>query len=72
MLRQIQPHFCITPWVCSASCATVAYGVRKGEDGGRLVLAAREYSDRFEIVVSDSGPGFDPAHAREAGCHLGM
>ena len=39
----------------------VRYGVR-GSSGGRgeVAIATREYPDRYEITVTDTGPGFDP------------
>ena len=40
----------------------VRHGVRGNPDGtGVVTVATREYPDRYEITVSDDGPGFDPA-----------
>ena len=39
----------------------VTYGVRKKETGlGRVTIGSREYEDRYEVSVTDDGPGFDP------------
>ena len=39
----------------------VRHGVRGNSDGrGEVTIAAREYPDRYEITVTDTGPGFDP------------
>ena len=38
----------------------VRHGVRGNADGrGEVVIATREYADRYEITVTDNGPGFD-------------
>jgi len=40
----------------------VRHGVRGNSDGrGEVAIATREYPDRYEITVTDNGPGFDPA-----------
>ena len=36
------------------------HGVRGNADGrGEVVISTREYADRYEITVTDNGPGFD-------------
>lgn len=53
----------------------VRYGVR-GNSGGRgeVAVATREYPDRYEITVTDNGPGFDPeAPQKDDGrSHIGV
>ena len=40
----------------------VKHGVRGNRDGaGTVTIATREYADRYEVVVTDDGPGFDPS-----------
>lgn len=40
----------------------VRHGARGREEGaGTVDVATREYPDRYEITVTDDGPGFDPA-----------
>ncbi|MBQ9721237.1 MAG: hypothetical protein IJV64_11165 [Oscillospiraceae bacterium] len=37
------------------------HGVRRNPDGaGTVMLASREYAERYEIIVTDDGPGIDP------------
>lgn len=39
----------------------VQHGVRRTLSGcGTVTIASREYEDRYEVTVSDDGPGFDP------------
>ena len=39
----------------------VRHGVRGNSDGrGEVTIASAEYPDRYEITVTDTGPGFDP------------
>ena len=39
----------------------VRHGARgKKKGAGTVILASREYPDRWEITVTDDGPGFDP------------
>ena len=39
----------------------VRHGVRGAEDGaGAVTIATREYPDRYEVSVTDDGPGFNP------------
>lgn len=42
----------------------VRHGTGKTGRGGMIVIATREYGDRFELSVSDDGPGFDPLEAK--------
>lgn len=54
----------------------VRHGARGSEkDTGTVTIATREYPDRYEITVSDDGPGFDPDHPmpKEDGrAHIGI
>ena len=53
----------------------VTHGVRKSETGtGRVVIATREYGDRYEVSVTDDGPGFDPEAPSQDGqrSHIGI
>ena len=39
----------------------VKYGARgKKQEVGTVHISTREYDDRYEVVVTDNGPGFDP------------
>lgn len=52
----------------------VEHGVRENEDGaGTVKISTREYPERWEITVSDDGPGFDPgAVATDGERHIGL
>ena len=52
----------------------VEHGVRENEDGaGTVTVSSREYPDRWEITVSDDGPGFDPDEiAGDGERHIGL
>ena len=52
----------------------VRHGVRGNDTGaGTVTVATREYSDRYEISVTDDGPGFDPdAEPEGEGAHIGI
>ena len=53
----------------------VTYGVRKKETGsGEVVIRSREYEDRYEVSVTDDGPGFDPEAPLQDGerAHIGI
>lgn len=54
----------------------VRHGVRVTEkEAGTVTIATRKYPDRYEITVSDDGPGFDPDHPapKEDGrTHIGI
>ena len=39
----------------------VRHGARGKRGVGTVTIATREYPDRYEITVTDDGPGFDPA-----------
>lgn len=51
------PSLTVQPLVENA----VKHGVGMKEDGGTVTISTREYDDRFEVVVSDDGVGFDTA-----------
>ncbi|HPE95044.1 MAG TPA: histidine kinase [Bacillota bacterium] len=40
----------------------VFHGLCSKDDGGTLTIASREYNDRFEVIISDNGVGFDTEH----------
>ena len=53
----------------------VKYGVRKNEDGhGKIVISSRETEGRYEIRVTDDGPGFSPGADLDDGkpSHIGI
>ena len=52
----------------------VRHGVRKNEDGvGYVAVSTSEYSDRYEIAVTDNGPGFDVTAVMDDGnSHIGI
>lgn len=52
----------------------VRHGVRKNPRGiGAVTVATRETGERYEIVVTDDGPGFDPSSLPEDGrIHVGI
>ncbi len=52
----------------------VRHGVRGKISGrGYVAIATQEYSDRYEVVVSDDGPGFDPEkEIRDGRSHIGL
>lgn len=52
----------------------VRHGVRKNEDGvGFVAVSTREYADRYEITVTDNGPGFDVDAVPDDGeSHIGI
>lgn len=52
----------------------VRHGVRGNDTGvGTVTIATREYPDRYEISVTDDGPGFDPeAEPEGEGAHIGI
>ena len=53
----------------------VNHGVRANPDGAGIVtIATREYPDRYEITVTDTGPGFDPDHPpeKQGRTHVGV
>lgn len=51
----------------------VRHGARKREEGGAVKIATRELPDRYEITVTDNGPGFDEEKALNDGRrHIGI
>lgn len=51
----------------------VKHGVTKKRGGGTVTVATRELPDCWQITVSDTGKGFDPAHYEEDGkAHFGL
>ena len=53
----------------------VRHGVRGNPDGaGTVTIATREYPDRYEIIVTDNGAGFDTGSAPqdEGRAHIGI
>lgn len=52
----------------------VTHGVRMTESGqGTVTIQTREFDDRFEVVVLDDGPGFDPRkHPSDGRSHVGI
>lgn len=64
------PTLALQPLVENA----VHYGVRGSETGkGTVTIATREKTDRYEITVSDDGPGFDPdVEKRDGRSHIGI
>lgn len=49
------PSLTVQPLVENA----VKHGVGMKEDGGTVTISTKEYDDRYEVVVSDDGVGFD-------------
>ena len=65
---EIQP-LTIQPIVENA----VKHGVGMKEDGGTVTIATKEFDDRYEVIVSDDGVGFDTAKKPNDGrTHIGM
>lgn len=63
------PSLAIQPLVENA----VKHGVGMKEDGGTVRISTEEFTDRFEVVVSDDGVGFDPDSPKKDGrIHVGM
>ena len=51
----------------------VKHGITKKRDGGMVTVSTRELADCWQITVSDTGRGFDPAHYDEDGkAHFGL
>jgi len=52
----------------------VRHGVRGKKSGeGTVTIATREYEDRFEVIVTDDGNGFDPdAIPQDDHTHIGL
>ncbi|MGN1467956.1 MAG: sensor histidine kinase [Ruminococcus sp.] len=63
------PSLTVQPLVENA----VKHGVGMLEDGGTVTIATREYDDRYEVIVSDDGVGFDVTKKPNDGrTHVGM
>ncbi|MDD6490490.1 MAG: histidine kinase, partial [Clostridia bacterium] len=63
------PSLTVQPLVENA----VKHGVGMLEDGGTVTISTREYDDRYEVIVSDNGVGFDPEKVGSDGkIHVGM
>lgn len=64
------PALTVEPLVENA----VKHGVRANKDGrGTVIVATRELPDRFEVVITDDGPGFDPSRLPGDGeTHVGI
>ena len=52
----------------------VRHGVRGKPSGrGRVAIATKEFPDRYEVTVTDDGPGFDPNQEKRDGhSHIGI
>ncbi len=52
----------------------VRHGVRGSSEGkGTVTLASMEFPDRYEVSVTDNGPGFDPSKPPDDGkVHIGL
>lgn len=54
----------------------VRHGARGTErDVGTVAISTREFPDRYEITVTDDGPGFDPANHKpknDGRAHIGI
>lgn len=51
----------------------VKHGISQKRGGGRVTLQSREYETHYEIIVSDTGTGFDPQHYGDDGrTHVGI
>ena len=52
----------------------VKHGVGMKDDGGTVTVSTREYEDKYEVIVSDDGVGFDPTVKKEddGRSHVGM
>ena len=63
------PSLTVQPLVENA----VKHGVGMKEDGGTVTIATKEFDDRYEVIVSDDGVGFDTAKKPNDGrTHIGM
>ena len=51
----------------------VKHGIRENPDGrGTVCITVEEYPDRYELRVTDDGPGFDPQAIPADGSHIGI
>lgn len=63
------PSLSVQPLVENA----VKHGVGMKEDGGTVTIATKEFDDRYEVIVSDDGVGFDTSKKPNDGrTHVGM
>lgn len=63
------PSLTVQPLVENA----VKHGVGMKEDGGTVTIATKEFDDRYEVIVSDDGVGFDTSKKPNDGrTHVGM
>lgn len=63
------PSLTVKPLVENA----VKHGVGMKEDGGTVTIATKEFEDRYEVIVSDDGVGFDTSKKPNDGrTHVGM
>ena len=63
------PSLTVQPLVENA----VKHGVGMKEDGGTVTIATKEFDDRYEVIVSDDGVGFDTTKKPNDGrTHVGM
>ena len=63
------PSLTVQPLVENA----VKHGVGMKEDGGTVTITTKEFDDRYEVIVSDDGVGFDTAKKTNDGrTHIGM
>jgi len=62
------PSMTVQPLVQNA----VNHGLGSARDGGTVTLSTREYPDRYEVVVTDDGIGFDPESAVQDEEHIGI
>lgn len=63
------PPLSVQPLVENA----VKYGIAKSAEGGTVTISTVELEDRYEIVVSDDGVGYDPVQIQDDGrSHIGI
>lgn len=63
------PSLTVQPLVENA----VKHGVGMKEDGGTVTIATKEFDDKYEVIVSDDGVGFDTTKKPNDGrTHVGM
>ena len=63
------PALTVQPLVENA----VKYGVGKKVGGGTVTISSAEYPDRFAVVISDDGVGYDPTVTQADGrTHIGI
>ena len=63
------PALSVQPLVENA----VKHGLCPTEDGGTVTIASREYTDRFEVKITDNGVGYTPGQEISDGrVHIGI